>query len=139
MASRDRRNRSVRFGPNTVVVSGRFFPNGTANTALAVNTDGGVASVARQSTAGVFLITFSDPYYSLIGCNLQVQHTTAADLVAQLGDVSNLASATGAAVTAVVRVNAGATPTDITANANSSVFFEFTFQDSSVNRNVSAA
>ncbi len=137
MASRQRRGTTKRFGPNIVEVSGRFFPNGTATTALAVNTDGGVASVIRSGTAGTFTITFDDPYYSLIGCRLQVQHTTAADLVPQLGDVSNLGTST--ACTAVVRVLAGATPTDITANANSSVFFSFTFQDSSVNRNVSAA
>lgn len=126
MASRSQQQTPKRFGPNIKVIGGRFFPNGTSTSALTCYTDGGVTSVIRTGTAGTFTVTLTDKYARLIGWKIGVQHTTAADLVAQLGDVDLTAK------TFVIRVNAGATPTDITANANSSVTFEFTFQDSSL-------
>ncbi len=124
MAGRIQQDHGRRFGPNIKLIGGRFFPAGTSTAAPTCQTDGGVVSVIRTGTAGTFTITLQDVYARLIGWKLSVQHTTAADLVAQLGDVSLTAK------TFVVRVNAGATPTDITANANSSVSFEFTFMDS---------
>lgn len=127
MASRLKQQVAKRFGPAITKIGGRFFPNGTSTSALTVQTDGGVVSVIRTGTAGTFTVTLADKYQRLVGYTLCVQHTTAADLVPQLGDVDLTAK------TIVVRVNAGATPTDITANANSSVAFEFTFQDSTHN------
>lgn len=134
MSSR-RQNQTVkRFGPKLRVVAGCFFPNGTSTSALTVKTDGGVASVIRTGNAGEFTITFQDAYYDLNCVRLAMQHPTAADLVPQLGAVSNLGTST--ACTAIVRVLAGATGTDVTANANAAVHFYFEFNDSSVNRNL---
>lgn len=106
----------------------RFFPNGTSTSALTVR-GSGVASVVRTGSAGVFEVTLEDawPETALINAQATVQHTTAADLVAQCGDFT--AGTASAAAKIVVRVNAGATPTDITANANSSVSVELTFQN----------
>ncbi len=126
MASRTQQQVEKSFGPGIKKVRGRFFPNGTSTSALTCQTDGGVVSVIRTGTAGTFTVTLADKYARLIGWRLGVQHTTAIDLQPQLGDVDLTAK------TFVVRVLAGATPTDITANANSSVSFEFTFQDSTL-------
>lgn len=126
MAMRTQQQTLKRFGPGIKLIGGRFFPNGTSTSALTCYTDGGVVSVIRTGTAGTYTITLSDKYARLIGFRANVQHTTAADLQPQLGDVDLTAK------TIVVRVLAGATPTDIAANANSSVSFEFTFQDSSL-------
>jgi hypothetical protein len=111
----------------------RFFPQGTSTTAFTVAngnlvTDGGVASVQRTSNAGEFTVTLDDSYLKVLAIKAQVQHTTAVDLVPQLGNISNLGSASP--VTFIVRLLAGATGTDMTANANSSVFVECLFQDS---------
>jgi hypothetical protein len=103
-----------------------FFPAGTgAPTGLRGS---GVASVARNS-AGVFELTLEDPWLQsqLIGFSATVQHTTAADLVAQVGDFTDGSSSANAKV--IVRVNAVATPTDITANADSSVSVILKFQN----------
>lgn len=134
MASRRQQFTVKRFGPKLKVVKGRFFPNGTSTAALTVKTDGGVVSVIRTSNAGEFTITLADAYYDLNAYKLSLQHPTAANLMAQLGAVSNLGTATP--TTIIVRTQAGATGTDITADANASVAFEFEFNDSSVNRNV---
>lgn len=126
MASRTQQNVVKRFGPNIKEIGGRFFPNGTSTSALTVKSDGGIVSVIRTGTAGTFTITLQDKYTELLEFRAQVQHTTAADLQPQLGDVDLTAK------TIVVRVLAGATPTDITANANSSVSFNFKFRDSAL-------
>jgi hypothetical protein len=106
----------------------RFFPNGTSNDALTVR-GSGVKGVVRNAAAGVFVVTLEDKWKTaqLIGFSATVQHTTAADLVAQLGDFTDGTASVDSSV--IVRVNAAATPTDITANANSSVSVELTFQN----------
>lgn len=94
-------------------------------------TDGGVASVTRDgSTAGTYLVTLSAPYLRVLTMRASVRHTTAADLVAQFGDFTMGSGTTPTSFT--IRVLAGATPTDITANANSSVSFEVVFSDSTL-------
>lgn len=125
MASRTQQQVAKRFGPKIKVVGGRFFPNGTSQSPLTVKTDGGVASVIRTASAGVFTITLQDKYAELLSYHIDVQHTTAVDLKAQLGDVDLTAK------TITIRLVAVATGTDMTANANSSVSFEFKFRDSS--------
>lgn len=106
----------------------RFFPNGTSTAALTTR-GSGVSGVVRTGAAGVFTVTLEDPWPSaaLIGAQATVQHTTAVDLVAQLGDFTAGTAAANATIT--VRLNAGATPTDMTANANSSVSVELAFQN----------
>ena len=104
----------------------RFFPD-TANAPTTTAQDiKGVASIAR-SAQGVFLITMKSAHKRLLTAQATVQLSTAADLVAQFGDVSNLGTST--ATTVVVRLNAGATPTDMAANANNSVSVTLIFDD----------
>lgn len=110
-------------------ISGRFFPNGTSTSALTF-VGKGVASVVRTASAGVFTVTLLENFAQLISATATVQHTTAADLVAQFGAFSNLGTSTACSFT--IRVLAGATGTDITANADSSVFFQLVFNDSGV-------
>ncbi len=111
------------------LISGRFFPNGTSTSPLTF-VGKGVASVVRTGSAGVFTVTLSEEYAQLISATATVQHTTAADLVAQFGAFSNVG--TSSPVSFTLRVLAGATGTDITANADSSVFFQIVFNDSGV-------
>jgi hypothetical protein len=116
-------------GKKRTVISLKFFPNGTSNpAALVAQESRGVASVIRNAAAGVFLITLSDTWRKLISATATVQHTTAVDLVPQFGDVANFNTST--APTLVLRLNAGATPTDMTANANSSVSVQLIVSDS---------
>lgn len=123
-------NRAKCSGPNTITSWFKFFPNGTSTAALTVQGDTGqVASVIRTGTAGTFTVTMNDAYRRVM-VRAQVQHVTAADLVAQVGSFTNEGGASPFSF--VVRVLAGATPTDITANANSAVHVEFV----SINSNV---
>lgn len=109
-------------------ISVRFFPNGTSTNPLSFS-GSGVKSVVRTGSAGVFTVTFEDKWKGtqLCGFKALVQHTTAVDLVAQLGDFTDGTSAVDASV--LVRLNAVATPTDMAANANNSVGLEFSFQN----------
>lgn len=104
----------------------RFFPAGTGAPTYSAQDTKGVASIAR-SAQGVFLVTLQDTYKRLLSAQATIQMTTATDLVPQIGDVSNLASASP--VTVVVRANAVATPTDIASNANNSITMTLIFDD----------
>lgn len=121
------------FGPETKYLHFRFFPQGASTTPLVKSVGGGngflvndrgVTSVTRTGTAGTFTVQLTDRYFKLNGAQATVQHTTAVDLVAQCGDYNADAG------TLVVRLNAAATPTDMAANANSSVSVFLAFQDS---------
>ncbi len=118
------------------MIAGTFYPNGNSTTPMTVAAGTlkgkGITSVTRTGTAGTYTVVLDDTYYKLIAHNVSVQHTTAVDLKAQLGDISNVGTST--VVSFVVRVLAVATPTDITANANSSVSFWVLFEDSSGSR-----
>ena len=109
-------------------VSLRFFPQGTGAPVVNNKESAGVASVTRTGV-GTFLVTLDTNYRNLVGFNASVQSSSAADLRAQVGDVSNLG--TSSATTVVVRLLAGATPTDQAANANNSVSLQLSFDDSS--------
>lgn len=125
-------NRAKCAGPNTITSWFKFFPNGTSTAALTVEGDKGqVASVVRTATAGTFTVTMNDAYRRVVIVPV-VQHVTAADLVAQVGVISNQATSTALSFT--IRVLAGATPTDITADANSCVMVYF----ASINSNTDA-
>lgn len=105
----------------------RFFPAGTSNPTTSAQDIKGVASIVRNGTAGVWLITLQDSYKRLLSAQATIQMTTATDLVPQIGDVANLGTATP--VTLIVRANAVATPTDIAANANNSITVTLIFDD----------
>lgn len=112
----------------------RFFPNGTSTTpmtkaAATLREYGNVISdVTRTGTAGTYLVTTTMYGKKVFGGKVLVQHVTAADLQGQLGVISNEGSAT-LPLTFTVRVLAGATPTDITANADSSVFVDLDIEE----------
>jgi hypothetical protein len=104
----------------------KFFPAGTG--AITGLIGYGIKSVARTGV-GTLEITFEDKWQAsqMVGFSPGVQHTTAVDLKAQLGDFTNGSSSVDAKV--VLRLVAVATATDMAANANSSVSCEFTFQN----------
>ena len=122
-------NRAKCVGPNTQCAWFKFFPNGTSTAALTIVGDTAqVASVIRTGTAGTFTVTMNDAYRRVVIVPV-VQHVTAADLVAQVGAITNQGGASP--LSFVIRVLAGATPTDITADANSSVMVYFASINSS--------
>lgn len=114
------------------LVCGRFFPNGTSTTPMTVAAGTlvgkGIASVTRTSNAGEFTVVLEEAYYKVVAFDAVVQHTTAADLQPQFGAFSNVG--TGTPVSFTLRVLAGSSGTDITANADSSVSFWVLFEDS---------
>ena len=109
-----------------------FYPQGNSTTAYTVAAGTlvggkGVASVARTSNAGEWLITLQDPYKKLLSRWGSIQMASATDLVLQFATIANLG--TTSAVTVLVRANAVATPTDIAADANNSVSVTLRFSD----------
>lgn len=112
----------------------RFFPNGTSTTPMtkAAGTlydyGGCITDVTRTGTAGTYLVTTTLKGFRVVGGKPNVQHVTAADLQGQFGTISNEGSVSSP-LTFTVRVLAGATPTDITANANSSVLVELNVEE----------
>lgn len=131
MASASMRDRPKVFGPEIKDYQCRFFPNGTSTTALTeaagtLVTDGGFSNVTRTSNAGEFTVTMNEPNLTVLNIQGQVQHTTAVDLKVQIGDITQ----TSTGLSFIVRVLAVATGTDITANANSSVFIQMRCKDS---------
>jgi hypothetical protein len=111
-----------------------FYPQGTSNTAYTVAAGTlvggkGVASVARNSSAGEYLITLQDTYARLLSKYGSIQMASATDLNLQFATIANVGS--GSAPTILVRALAGATPTDIAANANNSISVTLTFSDAS--------
>lgn len=135
MASRVQQQIVKRFGPKVKRIGFTFFPQTASTTPLTTAngflvTDGGVANVTRTATAGTFLVTLDDHYVRVINRSASIQHTTAADLAVQFGDFTMGSGTTPTSFT--VRVVAGATPTDITANANSSVSVSLDLSDSNL-------
>jgi hypothetical protein len=125
------RDRPKVFGPEIKDYQFRFFPNGTSTTAMTVAlgtvlSDGGVTSVTRTSNAGEFTVVMDEPNLEILGIQGTVQHTTAADLKVQIGNITQ----TSTGLSFIVRVLAVATGTDITANANSSVMIQMRVKDS---------
>ena len=110
-----------------------FFPQGASNTAYTVAAGTlvggkGVASVVRNGSAGEYLITLQDSYKRLLSKYGSIQMAAATDLNLQFATIANLGSST-AAVTVIVRALAGATPTEIAANANNSISVTLVFSD----------
>lgn len=106
-----------------------FFPQGTSNPTFTAANCKGVASIVRNGGAGEWLITLQDCYKRLLSKYGSIQLASAADLNLQFATIANLGSSTNAPVTVLVRALAGATPTDISANANNSVSVTLVFSD----------
>jgi hypothetical protein len=109
-----------------------FYPQGTSNTAYTVAAGTmvggkGVASVVRNGSAGEWLITLQDSYKRLLKRGGSIQMAAATDLSLQFATIANVG--TTSAPTILVRALAGATPTDIAANANNSISISLTFSD----------
>ena len=98
-------------GQDRVLMQGRFRPNGAGAVDNDLNKGLGF-SVARDS-AGVFTITFEDRFRDLESGDVQVFADTATDLQGQVGAVDTLTAGT-----VVIRLLAGATPTDLADDAN---------------------
>jgi hypothetical protein len=105
----------------------RFFPAGTGNPTTTAQDIKGVASIVRNGTAGEWLITLQDSYKRLLSAQATIQMASATDLVPQFAAIANVG--TTSPVTLLLRANAGATPTDIAANANNSVSVTLLFDD----------
>lgn len=105
----------------------RFFPAGTGNPTTTAQDIKGVASIVRNGTAGEWLVTMKTPFKRLLSAQATIQMASATDLTPQIATVANLG--TTSAVTIIVRALAGATPTDIAANANNSVMLSLFFDD----------
>jgi hypothetical protein len=105
----------------------RFFPQGASNPTTTAQDIKGVASIVRNGGAGEWLITLQDTYKRLLSAQATIQMVSATDLVPQVATVANVG--TTSAVTVIVRALAGATPTDIAANANNSVMLSLFFDD----------
>ena len=105
----------------------RFFPAGTSNPTTTAQDIKGVASIVRNGTAGEWLITMRTPFKRLLSAQATIQMASATDLTPQIATISNVG--TTSAVTILVRALAGATPTDIAANANNSVMVSLFFDD----------
>lgn len=116
------------FGKKLKIVSGYFLPD-TAATPVVVSQGGGVSGVAHTDT-GKFTITLVDPYHKCVG--FQAMLATAddsTDLYAQAGAVAN--EGTSTPITAVVKLKTGSSNTDVAAAADTKVFFQLWFEDSS--------
>ena len=109
------------------LVCGRFFPNGTSTSALSFEGEG-VAGVVRTGSAGIFTVTLTQGYASLISAVASVQHVTVVDLKPQFDTFNNLG--TTDAVTFNITLLAVATATDMTGDADSSVSFMLLFNES---------
>ncbi len=97
------------------MVVGSFAPNNTS--AVAASSVRGQGFSVARSAAGVFVITLSKEYKELVSMNGSVQLSTAADMQIQFGDY------VAADKTLVIRSVAGATETDIAADANNRISF----------------
>jgi len=103
-------------------ISGSFAPAGTgAPTAVR----GSGFTVAR-SGVGAYTITLDRVYLQLVAVNATVQLASVADLNMQVGAVDL------AAKTIALSALAGATPTEIAANANNRVHFSIQVRDSAL-------
>lgn len=113
----------------------RFFPNGTSTTAMtkAAGTlydyGGCIDSVTRNGVAGTFTVATNFKGYRVVGGKVTVQLAAAnTDLTGQLGSVSNEGSVTSP-LSFVVRLLAGATATDMSANTNNSVLVDLDVEE----------
>jgi len=102
--------------PGVVVLGISWAPNGSSAVDQTSIKGRGVASVTRDS-AGTFTVLLQDVYPTLLAAVATAQLATAADIVAQVG-TSTVSTNTKSIV---VTLLAGASATDVAANANNRV------------------
>jgi len=113
--------------PGVVTLGISWAPNGSRAVDQTSLKGRGVASVTRNS-AGVFTVLLQDVYNSVLAAVATAQLATAADIVAQVG--TSTLTASGKSI--VVTLLAGATATDVVANANNRVNLLLILKNSSV-------
>lgn len=105
-----------------ILIAGSFAPAGTS---APTDVKGMGFSVAR-SGVGEYTITLDEKYSELVSACGQVQMNTATDLNLQVEDY------VAASKTLVIQALAGATPTEIAANADNRVHFQLVVKKSDV-------
>ena len=113
--------------PGVVTLGISWAPNGSSAVDQTSIKGRGVASVARTAQ-GVFTVTMQDVYPTVLAAVATAQLATAADIVAQVGT----STLTANGKTIVVSLLAGATATDVAANANNRVNLLLILKNSSV-------
>lgn len=108
-----------------VLVHGSFAPNGSSAVSSASNKGKGW-SVARTS-AGLFTITFENPYADLVSFTQTLQLASGDDKVLQAGAYS----ASNKTITIRVWDISGAAVADISANADNRIHFVAAFRNGS--------
>lgn len=111
-----------------VIISGRFFPNGTELAGTVVPSKGKGFRVTHTGVAGRYTVTLDDRYNDLIGHDVSIQVSALQAWAAQFGDYVT----TGTLPTIEVRTRNAGTLEDLTANANNSVGFSLTLKNTSV-------
>ena len=113
--------------PGVVPLGISWAPNGSSAVDQTSIKGRGVASVARTAQ-GVFTVTMQDVYPTVLAAVATAQLATAADIVAQVGT----STLTANGKTIVVSLLAGATATDVAADANNRVNLLLILKNSSV-------
>ena len=113
--------------PGVVTLGISWAPNGSSAVDQTSIKGRGVASVARTAQ-GVFTVTMQDVYPTVLAAVATAQLATAADIVAQVGT----STLTANGKTIVVSLLAGATATDVAADANNRVNLLLILKNSSV-------
>jgi hypothetical protein len=106
-----------------IQVGGSFAPAGTG----AVTAVRGTGFTVARTSAGLFTVTLDKVFPSLVRAYVMIQMASATDISPQLGLV-DLATAR----TIQIRTIVAAVVTDIAADANNRVHFEFTFRDTAM-------
>lgn len=120
-------------GLDLVLVVGAFAPNGGSAVSQASISNGReFVSIARTGT-GAFLIKFAEAYPQLVSKWVDVTANAAIDLKGQFGVYTQAAAGPPFVPPQIVlTLLAGATPTDMAANANNRVSFGFIFRKTTV-------
>lgn len=107
----------------TVRIEGSFAPNGTS--AVSASSRQGLGWSVVRSGVGVFTVTFTDKFASVIKASANLQLAASADSAAQVGTIDLSAK------TMVIRVITAGSDADIAADANNRINFEVVFRNSS--------
>lgn len=113
-------------GRDYVDVDCSWAPAGTG----APTTTLGKGVTVTRTDVGTFKVTFANSYVSLVSATGNVMKATAADLFVQFGAYVAATASADAYIT--VRTQAGATATEIAADADSRVHCHFVFAKSGV-------
>ena len=107
------------------VISGSFAPNGAS--AISSSSVLGAGFTVARSGVGEYTITLNDSWVAVDSATATLQMAAATDLLLQWGAIDVVT-----AKTLVLRAQAGATPTEIAANAANRVHFELVLRNTTV-------